>query len=231
MVAPDNSSPPTGLLAAGGIGERARQTVDEAPKQFQILAGRPVITWALDAMVEAGCDPLVVVVPEGWSDAVTEIAGARNVRSCVGGPTRQESIHNGLELVDSDRVVVQDASRPLVTGELIGRVVAALDSVDAAIAAVPMDETLKRGDGEVVVETVDRSNIWKAQTPAAFMTQVLKDAHRRAHEEGFIGTDEAQLIERYGGTVALVPGSRHNLKITWVEDFELAEAILSVRRP
>ena len=147
----------------------------------------------------------------------------------VGGATRQESIHNGLEAVDSDRVVVQDASRPLVTGDLIRRVIDGLDSADAAIAAVPMDETLKRGNEGVVVETVDRSRIWRAQTPAAFRTDVLKDAHERAVAEAFIGTDEAQLIERYGGSVALVPGSRHNLKITWLEDFEVAEAILAVR--
>ena len=229
MAVPHDPSPPTGLLAAGGIGERARQSADEAPKQFQVLSGRPVIEWALDALVEAGCDPIVVVIPEGWDEAAAAVTADRNVRVCIGGPTRQASIHNGLAVVDSDRVVVQDASRPLVTGELIGRVIQALETVDAAIAAVPMDETLKRGERDLVVETVDRSTIYKAQTPAAFKTSVLKEAHRRADAEGFVGTDEAQLIERYGGTVALVPGSRHNLKITWAEDFEVAEAILSVR--
>ena len=221
--------PPTGILAAGGIGERARRNADEAPKQFQTLAGRPVIAWALDALVDAGCDPIIVVVPEPWVDAAAEVVHGINARVCTGGPTRQESIHNGLALVDADRVVVQDASRPLVTGDLVARVIAALDEADAAIAAVPMDETLKRAEGDVVKETVDRSTIWKAQTPAAFKTATLRDAHRRAHEEGFIGTDESQLVERYGGTVALVPGSRQNLKITWLEDFEVAEAILSVR--
>ena len=226
---PAGVSPPTGLLAAGGIGERARQSVDDAPKQFQSLAGRPVISWALDALVDAGCDPLIVVVPEAWAEAAGAVVAGQNVRVCIGGPTRQQSIHNGLTLVEADRVVVQDASRPLVTGDLITRVIDALERVDAAIAAVPMDETLKRADGDLVKETVDRSTIWKAQTPAAFKTAVLKEAHRRAHEEGFIGTDESQLIERYGGTVALVPGSRQNLKITWLEDFEVAEAILSVR--
>jgi 2-C-methyl-D-erythritol 4-phosphate cytidylyltransferase len=91
-----------------------------------------------------------------------------------------------------------------------------------------MDETLKRAEGGRVVETVDRSAIWKAQTPAAFRTAVLRDAHQRAATEGFVGTDEAQLIERYGGSVGIVPGSRRNLKITWAEDFELAEALLGV---
>ena len=223
------TSPPTGLLAAGGIGERARRTDTEAPKQFQTLAGRPVIDWALDALIEAGCDPIVVVVPEGWDDAAASALEGRTVEICTGGPTRQDSIHNGLARVNSERVVVQDASRPLVTSDLITQVIEGLGDSDAAIAAVPMDETLKRGAAGKVTETVDRSTIWKAQTPAAFKTASLKEAHRRAAEEGFVGTDEAQLIERNGGTVAFVSGSRHNLKITWLEDFELAEAILSVR--
>ena len=225
----DGSAPPTGLLAAGGIGERARTSDSEAPKQFQRLAGRPVIFWALDALIAAGCSPLVVVVPEAWADEAQRVLLDTEAEIRIGGPSRQESIHNGLEAVTTERVVVQDASRPLVTGDLIRRVIDGLATADAAIAAVPMDETLKRSDGERVLETIDRSTIWRAQTPAAFRTAVLKDAHARAAEEGFVGTDESQLIERYGGTVALVPGSRHNLKITWLEDFELAEAILSVR--
>lgn len=146
----------------------------------------------------------------------------------TGGATRQESISNGLRFVDRPRVVVQDAARPLVTSTLIGSVIAALGQSDAAIAAVPMDETLKRGEADRVIETIDRSSVWKAQTPAAFATQALKEAHEAAKKDGFIGTDEAQLIERHGGTVVIVPGSRRNLKITWTEDFELAEALLRV---
>ncbi len=220
---------PAAILAAGGIGERARSSDAEAPKQFQSLAGRPVIAWALDALTEAGCDPIVVVVPEAWSGSAEESFERDDLIIRTGGPTRQDSIHNGLDAVNVESVVVQDASRPLVTADLIKTVIAGLERADAVIAAVPMDETLKRGDGERVIETVDRAGIWKAQTPAAFKTDVLKEAHRKAAEEGFTGTDEAQLIERYGGEVALVPGSRHNLKITWAEDFEIAAAILKAR--
>ena len=220
---------PAAILAAGGIGERARSSSAEAPKQFQTLGGKPVIRWALDALLEAGCDPIVAVVPETWTDEAKASLEIPGLELRTGGPTRQDSIHNGLEAVTSPAVVVQDASRPLVTAELIRRVIEGLQDADAVVAAVPMDETLKRADGDYVVETVDRSTIWKAQTPAAFKTAVLKEAHRRAIEEGFIGTDESQLIERAGGRVAIVPGSRHNLKITWAEDFELAEAILKTR--
>lgn len=229
MVTPEAPNTVTGLLAAGGIGERARQNPTDTPKQFRTLVGRPVIVWALDALIGSGCDPIVVVVPSDWIEETERLLDDTAYVVRAGGATRQESIHNGLEAVASERVVVQDASRPLVTADLIERVIAGLDGADAAIAAVPMDETLKRGRDGRVIETVDRSTIWKAQTPAAFKTAVLKEAHRRAKDEGFIGTDEAQLIERYGGTVSLVTGSRHNLKITWAEDFELAEAILAVR--
>ena len=220
--------PPTAILAAGGIGERARVDTSEPPKQFRDLSGRPVIQWPLDALVEAGCDPIVVVLPEEWMDRARELLNAPNLVLTAGGATRQESIHNGLAHVRSDRVVVQDASRPLISAGLIERVIEGLDNADAVIAAVPMDETLKRASEGRVVETVDRSGIWKAQTPAAFRTASLKEAHERALTDNFVGTDEAQLIERYGGTVALVDGSRRNLKITWAEDFELAEALLEV---
>ena len=219
---------PAAILAAGGIGERARRNPSETPKQFRPLAGRPVIQWPLEALIHAGCDPIVVVLPGQWITMAEEMLTGPQLLFAIGGATRQESIHNGLELVKSESVVVQDASRPLISAELIQKVIAGLETSDAVIAAVPMDETLKRGADGLVVETVDRSDIWKAQTPAAFRTRVLRDAHERAVAEDFVGTDEAQLIERYGGRVSLVVGSRRNLKITWAEDFELVEALLQV---
>ncbi|MEA2446684.1 MAG: 2-C-methyl-D-erythritol 4-phosphate cytidylyltransferase [Actinomycetota bacterium] len=228
MGSPGPGAPPAAILAAGGIGERARSDESSPPKQFQPLAGRAVIQWPLDALLQAGCDPIVVVLPGRWMAHAEEVLQGSQLLFAVGGASRQESIHNGLELVGSESVVVQDASRPLISAELITRVIEGLAGSDAVIAAVPMDETLKRSDGEFVIETVDRTSIWKAQTPAAFRTSVLRDAHEKAVAEGFVGTDEAQLIERYGGRVALVPGSRRNLKITWSEDFELAEALLKV---
>ncbi|HYI46645.1 MAG TPA: 2-C-methyl-D-erythritol 4-phosphate cytidylyltransferase [Actinomycetota bacterium] len=219
---------PAAILAAGGIGERARSDPSEPPKQFQLLAGRPVIQWALEPLIAVGCDPIVVVLPGQWIAQAEEMLEGPQLLFAIGGATRQESIHNGLELVTTPTVVVQDASRPLIDADLIRKVVGGLATSDAVIAAVPMDETLKRAKEGLVVETVDRAGVWKAQTPAAFRTDVLKAAHERAVAEGFVGTDEAQLIERYGGSVSLVPGSRRNLKITWAEDFELAEALLKV---
>lgn len=162
------------------------------------------------------------LVPDDRAIAITE-----------GGATRQESVSNGLALVQTDAVVVHDAARPFVTAELIRSVIDALGDADAVVAAVPVDETLKRtsvdGNSMSVAETVDRSRLWRAQTPAVFRTEKLKESHRRARSDAFTGTDESQLIERYGGVVKVVIGTRANLKITFPEDFAVAEAMMRAR--
>jgi 2-C-methyl-D-erythritol 4-phosphate cytidylyltransferase len=144
----------------------------------------------------------------------------------AGGESRQQSVHNGLEHVESNRVVVHDAARPFVTVDAVQRVLDALDGADGAVTATPLEETLKRVSGAVVVETVERKGLYRVQTPQAFRTSALKAGHRRARSEGFEGTDDAQLVERYGGLVCVVAGSRTNLKLTFAEDFRLAEAVL-----
>jgi 2-C-methyl-D-erythritol 4-phosphate cytidylyltransferase len=160
-----------------------------------------------------------------------ELFKDRAVTLTAGGATRQDSIYNGLAFVDQNVVVVQDAARPMVTSDLVLKVLGALGEFDAAVPGLPMDETLKRIDlSQLVLETVDRSTIWRAQTPAAFRTDALKNAHEKARSERFMATDEAQLIERYGGRVTMVEGSRINLKITWPGDFKVAEALLGLER-
>ena len=186
--------------------------------------------WAVDALHQAGCSQVVLVVPEDLVE-VARVDAPGDVVLTAGGPTRQDSVWNGLELVTSELVVVHDAARPMVTPALIRRVVSSLDdSTDAVVAAVPVDETLKRVTaGERVAETVDRSLLWRAQTPAAFRTDALRRAHERAHADRFLGTDESQLIERDGGTIKVVQGTRDNLKVTFPEDFAIAEAMLATK--
>jgi 2-C-methyl-D-erythritol 4-phosphate cytidylyltransferase len=165
------------------------------------------------------------VVPAD-TEACEELARRYGVEVVTGGATRQSSVARGLQRVTADHVVVHDAARPIVTPGDIARVVAALEDADAAISAVPVDETLKRVRDERVLETVDRAGLWRAQTPQAFRTETLRAAHRRAAEEGLTATDDALLIERYGKIVAVVQGSRRNLKVTWEEDFAVAEAMM-----
>ena len=188
--------------------------------------------WAIDVVVAAGCDPIILVVPDSHMDLARDLAPDVNgLRLVAGGPTRQASVANGLAVVDTDAVVVHDAARPFAGRELVADVIVALDDGDAAVAAVPVDETLKRvADDAVVVETIDRSVLWRAQTPAAFRMASLKEAHRRAEDENYTGTDESSLVERYGGVVRIVRGHRDNLKITFPEDLALAEAMIARSR-
>jgi 2-C-methyl-D-erythritol 4-phosphate cytidylyltransferase len=143
-----------------------------------------------------------------------------------GGSSRQASVAAGLELVDVPTVIVHDAARPFVTEAMLAAVIAPLSEVDGAITALQMNETLKRADDDLVIETVDRSNLWRSQTPQAFRTDALRQAHSKARDESFVATDDAQLIERYGGRIALVPGDPANIKLTYEDDFVVAEAMI-----
>lgn len=172
----------------------------------------------------AGCSPIVVVVPEHAFDTARAALG-RDILLVAGGATRRDSVRHGVDLIDAGRVVVHDAARPFATAAMVGRVLDALAHCDGAITALPVTETLKRTSNGVVVDTVDRTQLYTAQTPQAFRTPMLKHAHEMALREDFHPTDDAQLIERYGGRVAVVHGSAANIKLTYPEDFELAEAL------
>jgi 2-C-methyl-D-erythritol 4-phosphate cytidylyltransferase len=183
-------------------------------------------------MASCGCSPVVVVVPgDHLADARAVAAGRREVLVAAGGNSRQASVSSGLTEVAAGRVVVHDAARPLARRVDVTGVLAALEDAHGAIVAVPVDETLKRVGGGRVRATIDRSELWRAQTPQAFRTARLRDSHLRAQQEGYEATDDAALVERYGGSVAVVEGSRTNIKLTYAEDFELAEAIFRDRWP
>jgi 2-C-methyl-D-erythritol 4-phosphate cytidylyltransferase len=171
----------------------------------------------------------VVVIPQG------DIVAARDALDdgavlVEGGPSRRASVFEGLAAVTSPTVLVHDAVRPVVTVDLVARVLSALTDADGAIAAVRVDETIKRVEGTEIAATVDRSGLWRAQTPQVFLTSVLKEAHKRAADERVEGTDDAQLVERCGGRVRIVDGDSTNIKVTWPSDFALAEALLGARK-
>jgi len=158
--------------------------------------------------------------------------GASFAQRCVvvgGGDSRQQSVRNGLQHVTSEYVVVHDAARPFVTSEMVDRTLSSLADAEGAIVATPLDETLKRVDGDVVDETLTRAHLWRVQTPQTFRTSILLDAHDKAAAEGFEVTDDASLVERYGGRVVVVHSTRANMKLTYPEDFVIAEAMLKSR--
>jgi 2-C-methyl-D-erythritol 4-phosphate cytidylyltransferase len=130
---------------------------------------------------------------------------------------------------DVEWVAVHDAARPLVRAADVTRVVAAARRHGAALLAVPVRDTLKRVSGGRVAETLPRAACWAAQTPQVFRVELLREALAKAEAEGFQGTDDAQLVERLGVPVEVVEGDPSNLKITWPEDVELAEALLARR--
>lgn len=175
-------------------------------------------------MQAAGCDPVVAVVPEEWIERARSLLDG-SVTLVAGGPTRQASVTNGLAKIERDRVVVHDGARPFVTTDLVKRALEALADCDGAVTAIPIDETVKRVEGDRVLHTVDRSQLWRVQTPQAFWTEKLRIAHRRASIDGIEATDDAALIETFGGTVRVVEGSRTNIKITHPEDLAVAQHI------
>lgn len=223
-------APAAAIVAAGGAGERAGSS-SGVLKQFRPLGNRPVFQWSLASLIRAECSPIIVVVPADQLDtarALTDVMG--DVHLIAGGTTRQESVANGLAEVRTDKVVVHDAARPFADVDVIKRVLEALISHDAALAAVPVADTLKEAEAGHVTTTIPRDGLWLAQTPQGFRTEVLRAAHRAAREESYEATDDAELIERYGlGDIAIVQGARWNIKLTYEEDFELAEQMIKAR--
>ncbi len=200
------------VVVAGGGGTRFG-----GPKQFENLAGRQVIEWAVESL---GCaDRVVVVVPEP-DLATTVLAGVTMV---AGGPTRSASVRAGLEaLPDSaDRVLIHDAARPLATPAVVGRVVAALQHAEGAIPVVPVTDTLRSTKGS----PVDRSRYVAVQTPQGFWVESIKRAHAGQDD----ATDDATLVTNCGGHVVHVDGAPSNMKITVPDDLVVAEALLAAR--
>ncbi|MGH8988405.1 MAG: 2-C-methyl-D-erythritol 4-phosphate cytidylyltransferase [Acidimicrobiales bacterium] len=203
-------------MVAGGTGDRFGR-----PKQFESLAGRTVAEWSVTAARKA-TDGVVLVVP------ASEVARARSLGADVvvaGGETRSASVRRGLSHVplQADVVVIHDAARPLASPALFAAVVAALvrEGVDGVVCGLAVADTLKRvgADGSTVTGTVDRGSIVAVQTPQAFRASVL----RRAHAAGDDATDDAALVEAVGGTVRVVAGEPHNVKLTVPEDLVLLE--------
>ena len=220
------------IIAAAGEGSRFG-----GPKAFATVGRIPLVAHSLIAAAGVKeIDSVVLVLPESeLSSADAMLATSQPsipVEKIAGGSSRQASVRAGLEIVppEIERVVVHDAARPLVTPKLFEAVLAALDEAAGAIVAVPATDTLKETDGGRVVRTLARDDVWRAQTPQAFRTAVLRAAHEDAAAKGFEATDDALLLERIGETVAVVPGDERNIKITTPGDLAVAEAMLAARR-
>ena len=213
------------LIVAAGRGERAGGNV---PKQFVRLAGVPVIARAVDKF---GDLPVFVVIAEGQQDALFAALESREIAGVVtGGATRQDSVRNGLAAIvaagGADKVLVHDAARPLLPRAVLTALIAALDTHDGAVPVLPVADSLARGD-DTMGETVDRTRLWRVQTPQAFRMDVLMTSLSRWTDTA--ATDEAQVVRAAGFTVTTVPGDAMLDKITHPADFARAEALLGSR--
>jgi 2-C-methyl-D-erythritol 4-phosphate cytidylyltransferase/2-C-methyl-D-erythritol 2,4-cyclodiphosphate synthase len=213
------------LLVAAGRGTRFGA---DLPKQFLPLLGRPVLRHAAEALLrEGGVAAILPVAPPG-DEAL--LAGMLEGLPCLppvaGGATRQASVLAGLAALEADPpdvVLVHDAARPVVPPGTLPALLAALDGAPGAIPALPVADTLKRGEAGRIAATVPRDGLFRAQTPQAFRYADLLAAHRALAGEV---TDDAQVMEAAGLPVALVPGHDSNVKITWPEDLRRMEATM-----
>jgi 2-C-methyl-D-erythritol 4-phosphate cytidylyltransferase len=213
------------LIVAAGSGERLGM---EGPKALVELAGRPLLQWSVDALrAVPAIEQIVIALPAG-ADAPAGTSGVR------GGRVRSESVRFALAAAGpGDLVLVHDAARPLLTGELAQATIGALEAdetLDGTIAAVPMTDTVKRvrSDG-VVAETLARDELWGVQTPQVFRRAALERALDVPDEVLAQATDDAWLIERAGGRVGVVESTRENLKVTTPHDLVVAETLLASR--
>jgi 2-C-methyl-D-erythritol 4-phosphate cytidylyltransferase len=210
------------IVAAGGRGDRLGLN---RPKAFAKLRGRPLLAESMERLDGSDwIDEIVVAVPEGWEEPAVLLAeelGCSKVSACVtGGATRAESVRLALAEVPEDAAValVHDAARPLVTEEVVGRVLEPLgEGWDGAVPGVPVADTVKRVRGDEVVETVSRDDLVAVQTPQAFVASVLRSAAAGETE----ASDCATLVERAGGRVKVVPGDARLRKVTDAADLEL----------
>ena len=213
------------IVVAAGSGTRSG-----GPKQWRMLAGKPVIRWSVEALLEAGATQVIVVIPAGAeAQADLCLTGLSGWRAVVGGAQRADSVRRGLSSVEADLpVLVHDAARPLLSGATIQNLLKAVERVPAAAPALSVADTLKSAIDAQVVGTVDRTNLWRAQTPQAFAPGILQAAYE-SWQDTDSPTDELAVVEAHGDTVRLIPGDPRLMKLTFAEDFELAEALIRGR--
>ena len=220
------------IVLAGGQGERFGK---EGGKQLVEIAGKPVLTWSAEAFDAVGDIGLIVIVcPKNRQEeylrrAIDPFPFVTPVVMAPSGASRQESAFSGLEYVPDDYefVVLHDGARPMVTPDLILHTINIVKGnidCDGAVVAHPAVDTLKVVENGVIVGTPDRRVFWNAQTPQVFRAGIYRRAHAAALSDGFMGTDDSSLIERLGGRILVVEGTRDNIKLTVPEDYMMLAA-------
>ncbi|MGM0369533.1 MAG: 2-C-methyl-D-erythritol 4-phosphate cytidylyltransferase [Bacillota bacterium] len=224
------------IIPAAGQGKRMKT---EKNKQFLMLEDKEILAHTINKFEqEATVNEIIVVcraeeVDYCKNNIVDNDSLDKSLKVVVGGKTRQESVYNGLQEVDSasGSVLIHDGARPFVKSNLIKKVITKLQKYDAVAVGVPVKDTIKVVNSDsMIINTPDRSKLVAIQTPQVFRKDLILDAYQRAHDDGFIGTDSSSLVERIDKKVKFVKGSYENIKITTPEDLEFGKRILAGRK-
>lgn len=220
------------IIVSAGKGVRMNDTFR---KQYMDLSGLPLVAHSVIAFDECqSIEAIFLVVPKEDMDYCQKrilfpLGLKKKVHLIPGGDQRQDSVYKGLQAIDkhTDTVVIHDGVRPFVRADDLLACIQGSKDFGACILGIPSSDTLKRVDkSEIIRETLTRDRIWQAQTPQAFQYDLILKAHEAARRDGYVGTDDASLLERLGLDVKIISGSRLNIKITLKEDLAVARALL-----
>lgn len=212
------------IILAAGAGTRAGEA-----KQWRLLAGRPVLRWSAEALAGAGADPLVIVAPAGEEARAKEAADGLNAAVVAGGSSRFASATAGLDVLadtSPEAVLIHDAARPFVTSTHVAALLQILEEVDGVVPVLPMYDSLKQAG---TLQGASREGLVRVQTPQAFRYNAIRDAFGQA-AAGATFTDDAGVLEAVGGRIAGVPGDPMLMKLTYPEDFAMAERLAGAAR-
>jgi len=223
------------LIPAAGMGKRMGASIN---KQYLQMGGLPIVARTISVFEQAPfIAEIYLVIPADeipyCREHVVEACGFRKVAEIIpGGKERQNSVMNGLNAISrrasgDDVVLIHDGVRPFIGPELLRESIEVARNSDGALVAVPAKDTIKVVRDGIIIDTPPRETLWQAQTPQSFRFGIIFEAHLAAEREGFMGTDDASLVERRGGHIRVVAGDYRNIKITTPEDLILAEAFLA----
>ena len=222
------------VIVAAGTGSRMNMGIN---KQFIKLEGKEIIAYTIEKFYNnSNIEDIVVVVKEDESEffkkEILDKYNFKNVKIAYGGKERQDSVYNGLKLLEEkcDVVLIHDGARPFVSDKIIDKSIEEAKEHKAIVVGVPVKDTIKVIDNDKnIVDTPNRSVLWAVQTPQTFDYNILIDAYKDAFKNKFYGTDDAMLVERIGYKVKMLEGSYNNIKITTQEDLNIGSQILRVQ--
>ena len=227
------------IVPSAGLGRRFGS---DANKPFQILGGKPLVVWALETLESVDAiEEIIPVLRKEDVERGIEVFRSYNIsktkRVAAGGKERQDSVYNGLKLIGDKNciVLIHDGVRPFIEKDLIEKVTkellkggkGGLKSFDGVVFGVPVKDTIKEAESGIIKSTIRRDSLWAIQTPQVFPYKKISAAYKKSIKEGFYSTDDAALMERYGGKIKVIMGSYSNIKITTPDDLIFAEYLIS----